>query len=366
MFSLKMIAASYRLAARLEPEKCEQVISALKIKRSTILDYVYPNNVKLAAVQMQLSPYRDMPAFIQDCCRMIDAAIKSGAHLVLFPHLAGALLLSTEKNAQAITAQFIQDVAAGKGSAASLKQRFDWIMDKFSDFLFDCTYNIFLLLAHKYNVYIAAGGLYISSADGVFCRSYLFSPDQPEAFFQDKIQLSPLEQRLGVTAGNELKVFDLKIGKTAILAETDSLYYECFKAARALGADIILCPSLRGETLSGCPDYNPALQHAQHFNVYTARSSFCSAGELLPEFQGASGIYAPLMLSKDLDGIVAAAETGRPSVTAARIDPPKLAENIDVYSLNAGTSLCETMLNEIYPQFFRQQAAAWERMDRKR
>ncbi|MCI8442105.1 MAG: hypothetical protein HFG27_06210 [Provencibacterium sp.] len=366
MFSLKSIAAAYRLSARLEPEKCEQVIASLKIKRSTVLDYVYPNNVKLAAVQMQLAPCRDMPAFIQDCCRIIDTAIKSGAHLVLFPHLTGALLLSTEKNAQAFAVRFIQDAAAGKASSASLKQRFDWMMDKFSDFLFDCTYNIFLLLAHKYSLYIAVGGLYIASTDGIFCRSYLFSPDQPEAFFQDKIQLSPLERQLGVSAGNEMKVFDLKIGKTAILAETDSLYYECFKTARALGADIVLCPSLKGEALPGCPDYNPALQHAQHFNLYTARSCFCSSGEIFSKFPGASGIYAPLMLSKDLDGVVAAAEPERPSVTAARIDPPKLTENIDVYSLNAGTGLCETLANSLYPQFFQQLACARETAGRKK
>lgn len=355
MLPFKILTASYRLAARLEPEKCEQIISSRKIKRSTILDYVYPNNVKLAAAQMCLTPYQDIQSFIQECCRILDTAVKSGSHLVLFPHLAGALPLTIEKNAGAIAAQFIRDIANGKPSA--LKQRFDQMIDRFSDFLFDCSYNIFLLLAHKYNVYIATGGLYISSKDGVLCRSYLFSPDQPEAFFQDKLQLSPFEKRLGVSAGNELKVFDLKIGKTAILAETDGLYYECFKVAKALGADIILCPSLRGEALPGYPAYNPALQHAQHFNVYTARASFCSAGELIPKFPGASGIYAPLTLSKDLDGVVAAAEADCPSVISARIDPPKLAENIDVYAMNAGAGLCQTLANEIYPLLFKEKKA---------
>lgn len=349
MLPFKMITASYRLAARLEPEKCEQIIKALGIKRSTILDYVYPNNVKLAAAQMRLTSYKDLSAFIEECCRILDEAVKSGSHLVLFPHLVGALPLTVEKHAGSIAAQFIRDAVEGKASAAALRQRFEQMIDKFSDFLFDCSYNIFLLLAHKYNIYIATGGLYISTADGILCRSYLFSPDQQEAFFQDKIHLSPLEQQLGVKAGDEMKVLNLKIGKTAILAETDSLYYECFKVAKALGAEILLCPSLTGEALPGYADYNPALQHAQHFNVYTARASFCSAEELLPAFQGASGIYAPLALSKDLDGIVAAAESGRPSVTVARIDPPKLAENMDVYSLNPGAGLCETMVGELYP-----------------
>lgn len=366
MLSLKLLAASYRLSSRLDPEKCEQIISSLKIKRSGILDYVYANNVKLAAVQMRLAPCRDMRAFIEECCHQIDSAVKSGAHLVLFPHLIGALPLSIDKNASAAAAQLILDAEAGKGAPAALKQRFGKLIEEFSDFLFDCFYNIFLLLAQKYNVYIATGGLYLSTADGVVCRSYLFSPDHPEAMFQDKLQLSRSEQLFGVSAGSELQVFDLKIGKTAILAGSDSLYYECFKAAKSLGADIILCPAMGGESIPGYPDYNPALQHAQHFNLYTARASFCSAGELLPEFPGQSGIYAPLMLSKDLDGIVAAAEPGRPAVTAARIDPPKLAENIDVYALSVGTGLCETLVNETYPAFFKKREAAAKKPEKKK
>lgn len=366
MLPLKLIAASYRLSSRLDPERCEQVISSLKIKRSAILDYVYPNNVKLAAVQMRLAPCRDIRAFIEECCRQIDSAVKSGAHLVLFPHLVGALPLSMEKNASAAATQLIQDALSGKGSPGALRQRFEQLIEKFSDFLFDCFYNIFLLLAKKYNVYIATGGLYISTSDGVFCRSYLFSPDHPEAMFQDKLQLSAPEQLFGVSAGSELKVFDLKIGKTAILAGSDSLYYECFKVAKAFGTEIILCPAMGGESIPGYPGYNPALQHAQHFNLYTARASFCSAGELLPEFPGMSGIYSPLMLSKDLDGIIAAAEPGRPSVTAARIDPPKLPENIDAYALSVGTALCETLVNETYPAFFKKREAPAAKAEKKK
>ena len=53
MLSLKTIAASYTLSAKLDPEKCEKLIEALGIRRSTILDYVYPNNIKLSAAHLR-------------------------------------------------------------------------------------------------------------------------------------------------------------------------------------------------------------------------------------------------------------------------------------------------------------------------
>ncbi|TCL45204.1 nitrilase-related carbon-nitrogen hydrolase [Harryflintia acetispora] len=355
MLSLKTIAASYTLSAKLDPEKCEKLIEALGIRRSTILDYVYPNNIKLSAAHLRLTPYKDIKSFIEDCCRLIDMAIQSGSQLLLLPHLLGLVPLSVDKPSMSLATSLIEDLCKGQTPPANLRARFGSVMDKLSDFLFDCYYNIFLLLAHKYNIYIAAGSTYVATSQGIFCRSYLFSPDSDEAFFQDKITLSPTERALGIQPGNELKIFDSKIGKLAILADTDGSFYECYKAAKALGAQLVLTPALSSEQFSHNPRYNASLMNAQHYNLYTVRSSFYSTGETLPAFRGASGIYAPLLMTRDLNGVVVhnheSDETG--GVLSSRIDPPRLLDNMDVYSHHRNPLFYERMMKETYPGFFK-------------
>lgn len=355
MLSIKLSAASYRLAARLEPAKCERIINEQGIKRSTLLDYVYPNNVKIATAHMRLTAFKDLRALIREYCRLIDSAVQSGAHLILFPHLTGLAPITVEKGSCQIAGRFISDLFAGKLSDTALRQHFELLIDRFSDFLFDCYYNLFLLLAHKYNIYIAAGSTYIASSRGVFCRSYLFSPDQDEAFFQDKIHLNPIERKLGLLAGNELKVFDLKIGKTAFLTDADSTFFECFKVSKSLGAQIILTPALCSEVLSHNAACNPSLTHAQHHNLITVRSSYISKGDIFPKFSGASGIYAPFSMTKGLDGILMHTIEGVEDncVLTARVDPPKLPENLDVYCYSTNSAFCENMMNNIYPAYFK-------------
>lgn len=355
MFSLKTLAASYTLSAKLDPDKIASILNHMEIKRSTALDYVYPNNVKMAAVQMQLEPFRDFKAFVAECRRLIEAAIQNGAHLILFPHLTGLLPITADKTACGVFCRFIDELLSEGHNDFALQQHFLKLMERFSDFLFDCYYNLFLVLAHKYNIYIAAGSTYILTAQGVFCRSYLFSPDHADAFFQEKIHLSPLEKRLGILPGNQINILDLKIGKTAILCDCDAAFYECFKVSKALGAQIILVPSMKSEVYSHTLEYNAALMQAQHFGVYTARSCFFSTGSFLNAFEGSSGIYAPLALTKNLDGILAYTKNcgEKSQVVCARIEPPKLSENMDVYSFSSSSSFCKPMIENVYPSFFK-------------
>lgn len=355
MLSLKLISASYRLSGRLDPEKLDHIIETMNIKRSTILDYVYPNNVKVAAIQMKAAPCKDLKTFVQECCRLIDTAVKAGAHVVLFPHLFGLTPLSIDKTSAAITNKFIEDLRTNRLSGNALRTQFNQISERFTDFLFDCYYHLFFKLAHRYNIYIAAGSTYVTTAKGIYCRSYLFSPDHQEAFFQDKIQLSPSERKLGVLAGDELNVLDLKIGRVALLAAEDAAFFECYKVARTMGTQIVLSPTLHSDRTSHSLRYNASLLAAQHFNLFTACSSLFSTGDETPAFGGASGIYAPQMMTRNLDGVVVHTNESmaQSHVLCARVDPPKLVENMDVYAYSTNSGFCETMLNEVYPDFFK-------------
>lgn len=345
--SIKLTLASYKLAGKLE--KLDSILSGLNIKRSTLLDYVYPNNVKIAVVHMKLAPFSDLRSFVQTCSSLVDNAVRSGAHVVLFPHLFGLLPVCAHKGAAAIVQKTAADLRAGNVNRA----RFTQLMEKFSDFVFDCYYTLFLRLAQRYNIYIAAGSTYVSTPKGIRCRSYLFSPDHTEAFFQDKLHLTPNETRLGIQAGDELNILDLKIGRAVLLAGMDAAFFECYKIARGLGAQIVLSPSSLREEGSYTARYNASLIAAQHYSLYTARASFVSAG-----MDGASGVYAPQLLTRNLDGIIVHTnEAGDENqVLCARIDPPKLIDNVDVYAASSNPDFSQVLANEVYPAYFRSRA----------
>lgn len=342
--SIKLTLASYKLAGKLE--KLDSILSGLNIKRSTLLDYVYPNNVKIAAVHMKLAPCPDLRSLVQTCSSLVDNAVRSGAHVVLFPHLFGLLPLCAHKGAAAIVQKMAADLRAGNVSRA----RFSLVMDKFSDFVFDCYYTLFLRLAQRYNIYIAAGSTYVSTPKGIRCRSYLFSPDHTDAFFQDKLHLTPTETKLGIQAGDEMHILDLKIGRAALLAGMDTAFCECYKVARGLGAQIVLSPSSLREENSYTARYNASLIAAQQYSLYTARASFVSS-----EVSGASGVYAPQLLTRNLDGIIVHTnEAGEESqVLCARIDPPKLIDNVDVYASSTNPDFSQVLASEIYPAYLR-------------
>lgn len=353
--SIKLSYTSYGLSNKLEVEKLDRILAGISIRRSTLLDYVYPNNVKIASVHMKLAPFSDLRSFVAECSRLVDCAVRGGAHVVLFPHLCGLLPLTVHRGALSMVRQHAEEMHSGKVSAQAARTQFTSMMEQLSDFAFDCYYTLFLHLAQRYNVYIAAGSTYVLTSQGTFCRSYLFSPDHDEAFFQDKIHLNEFERLAGVQAGTELQILNLKIGRVALLAELDSATDECYKVAQRMGAQIVLSPALLGETAAYTTQHNASLMAAQHYNLFTARSSFFSPGGNIPAFDGASGVYAPQVLTKNLDGVVAhLSESGAENqVLCARIDPPKLADNTDVYSYSSNADFSQGLIQEIYPAFFK-------------
>lgn len=364
MLSIQTLIASYALSSKLDPQKCERIISQLGITRSGALDYIYPNNIKLSTAHLRLTEYSDLKMFIEDCCHLIDLAVQAGSQLILFPHLLGLAPISVDKPSLRLAQSFVKDIFAQtpvsvKLQDHSFRQRFNQLIDRFSDFLFDCYYSAFLLLAHRYNIYIAAGSTYIATARGVFCRSFLFSPDHDQAFFQDKLTVSPMERRLGVLTGSELKLFESKIGKICILTDTDAEFFECFKVAKNLGAKLVLTPAMCSEVFSHTPRFNASLMGAQHYNLFTARSSFYSAGDLFQQFPGASGIYAPLWATKNLDGLIVHSNKSDESgaVLSSRIDPSKLEESLDSYTHDINASFCESLMTQIYPEHFIEMAS---------
>ena len=57
---------------------------------------------------------------------------------------------------------------------------------------------------------------------------------------QDKLYLSDLERKMGVSPGEQVAVFDSPVGRIALLTAQDALSFEPFWLAKALGADRVI------------------------------------------------------------------------------------------------------------------------------
>ena len=72
--------------------------------------------------------------------------------------------------------------------------------------------------------------------DKLYCRSYLLDENGLVLGTQDLLHRSPLEKALGVVPGEEIRVFDTKAGRVAILIGQDGRTLEPLRIARGMGA----------------------------------------------------------------------------------------------------------------------------------
>lgn len=346
------------LATKLDAQKCKNYIASLPIRACQSLNLVQENNIKVSTVHLRLNDYKDVRVFIEDCRHLIDLAAAAGAQLILFPHLTGLLPVLADRASENMAHRLLEALssqAPGRMGDTSLRQRFTQLMDHISDAALACYTAIFSTLSHRYGIYIAPGSTYVAMQRGIFCRSFLFSPFHDEPFSQDKLTLSPTERRLGVLAGSELRSVDTEIGRLVLLTDTDSALYECYKVALALGAQIVLSPALLSEPYGYNLHYNPSMMAAQHYSLYTVRSSLYSMGNLFAPFKGASGIYAPMEMTKNSDGIIihTSANDEAGGVLSSRIEPPKLKSEQDaVYTSFRNPPFYGDLMSRVYQEYF--------------
>ena len=240
MKQLKYRSAAFLLSNKLDPNAIERVFRAHPMVPSTELNYVNKANIKLAAVQMELRPYRSLSDFILHLQEIVAQAQEHGAQLVSFPEYVGLLPLLISPTFRELGEDFFDALEEGK--LEDCRNILNYFSEELSELLFSCYYNTFALLANRSHLYIHAGSTLLASGGKVYERCFLFGPDGEAVLEQDKLFLSPLEQELGICPGEELELCDSPLGRLAILPGQDSFFYETAKAARQLGAQILLCP----------------------------------------------------------------------------------------------------------------------------
>lgn len=271
-------------------------------------------SIRAAAVQLKLQLCRDPLQYAEEMRQLAERAAGLGAELAVFPEYNGLQLLGMLPGAERLLIETEQDGAAsGQEERSSLGGYSVPEVLRFAAPLIEkASLKIFSLLASRYNLYIMAGSLICLQGEHLVNRAFLFNPAGELVGFQDKVHLFPTEKEWGITGGSRFDVFDTPLGKFAMPVCMDATYFETFRILSLLGARIVMVPIANAEPYN---DYLalrgiwPRVQESQVFGIKSAL-----VGKLQHfEFTGRAGLYCPLEISPNGDGILA--ETSQHSET---------------------------------------------------
>src|SRR6185503_7449485 len=174
--------------------------------------------VRVAAVQYQMRPVASFEEFAQQCEFFIDTASEYRMDFLLFPEM--------------ITNQLQMLVPAPESSLTA--RRLDEFTPRYTDF--------FTRMAMKYNLNIVGGTHLTVENEKLHNIASLFRRDG-SVEKQYKLHISSSEAKWwGVSAGDEVRVFDTDRGKIAILIGDDVLFPESARIACSKGANLLFVP----------------------------------------------------------------------------------------------------------------------------
>ena len=267
--------------------------------------------MKIAVAKYPIERVGDVADFAIKQRRWLQAASNAGARVAVLPEY-----LSLE-----LAAMFPEAVRADlPASLAALQtHRGSWC-------------RLFEDLARDTGMHIVAGSFLLATGDGRYRnRADLFSPNGCHRW-QDKLQLTGFEKRLGIIDGGDaLKVFDIDGVRMGIAICYDIEFPLPVRAQCEAGAQVLLVPSCTDTAAGATRVRIGAMARALENRCFVAQA--VTAGEApwnpaLDVNTGEATLYAPMDVGFPADGIVAA--TGR---RAASDDVDWAIADVDVAAL---------------------------------
>ena len=175
--------------------------------------------LRVSSVQYHLHTIQSFDEFAQQVKHYVRAALEFETDFILFPEFFTTQLLS---------------IGNQKGEPLSINE-----LPNFTEQYLD----LFTNLAIETKTHIIGGTHVIRKNDKLYNVAHLFYPDGTVAT-QAKLHITPTEvHEWHMAAGESLQLFDTEKGKIAILTCYDIEFPEIVRMAKALGADVVFCPS---------------------------------------------------------------------------------------------------------------------------
>lgn len=174
--------------------------------------------MRVSAVQYHLHTINSVREFEDQVTHYVKTAAEFNTDFLLFPEFITTQLMSL----------------AGDTHIQSIQQ-----LPQFTEGY----YNLFSSLAKDTGMHIIGGTHVIEENNRLYNVAHLFYPDG-RIGKQPKLHITPTEvTEWNITPGDGLQVFQTAKGTIAVLTCYDIEFPEIVRMARAMGADVIFCPS---------------------------------------------------------------------------------------------------------------------------
>ncbi|HWQ30483.1 MAG TPA: nitrilase-related carbon-nitrogen hydrolase, partial [Negativicutes bacterium] len=264
--------------------------------------------IKAAAVQRRISVTGSISAYENMTEAFVRKAAEQKCDIIAFPEynfldllglIPGLGLLDSRMNRKAAEGN-------GKGGHEGLERLYAMLYS-ISEPIQSAIEGIMCGLARKYGMYIYTGSYFIREKDLLYNGGAIISREGNILGRQLKLHLTGFEEKLGVSRCSRLEVFSLDIGNVAFPVCMDATYYEVFKIAESRGCDIVILPIANNEEYSFYRALRGIWPRVQESHLYGIKPAL--TGWLLGmHFTGKAGIFAPMGITANGDGIVAISE----------------------------------------------------------
>ncbi|MDD2941705.1 MAG: carbon-nitrogen hydrolase family protein [bacterium] len=258
---------------------------------------------RLAAAQYKISRHKNWPSFAGKIAGLAVQATDSAARLLLLP----------EYFSMELAALFAEKVQS------SLSQQLDSLQELLPEFL-----GLFAGISQEAGLHILAGTYPVRVDHARYVnRAYFFSPDGCVQY-QDKLQMTRFEnEQWGISAGDEIKVFDSELGKIGVSICYDSEFPLIARRQVELGASLLLVPSCT-DTLAGYHRVRIGCQaRALENQCYVAHSTTVGDAPWLEAIDlnvGAAAVYTPVDRGFPDNGVLALGEMNQSQMLFADVD----------------------------------------------
>ncbi len=333
------------MGGKASPKEIERVISRLGVAHSGNMGLVSGSDVRVAAVQLFRKSYSSIADYIVDMNLYIADAVNRRAQLVCFPAYTGVLPASVIPQFAGSVAKLRPDPVTGMPDM----EDFNDTLSFFSDFVHDLYINTMSSLAAKHGVYIMAGTALYYDRDEPRHRAFLFSDSGDLVGFQDKLCLNELEDGLMIDPCDELKVFDTPLGGLAILICEDADCFEPAKAAKNLGARLLVSPAVFTRERTPVDMAAGLNMRVQENLVYGVISTMVGDTGLGFTVEGSGCVFGPNELLMRKNGLMAQTTSRyEPDVTCAKLDYDKLDSLESPYTGDKNPEFMRKYLDRLY------------------
>jgi len=293
-------------------ERIEKYCQQLRIEERGLSEDIDPENIQVSCVQRQVHPVNSIERYIDLLCDFVDQAAKNNSHLIIFPEynffdlfglIPGFRCLNQILNKRAVKAKerekYREEESDLKGNSHFLTTVFKGVAKPIEAGI----KGIVSLLAKEYGIYIYTGSYILKEKEEIYNAGSLFDPEGNLIGTQKKMHLTDFEVKIGIKRASKMEVYSLPFGKVVCPICMDATYFETFRIAREIGADMVILPIANLEEYTVWKALRGIWPRVQESYLYGIKSSLNGwiAGM---HFTGKAGIFAPLLMTEKKDGVL--------------------------------------------------------------